>query len=164
MEGELGRALDAEGRMLGLGAELLADRGASRLPITAIPPHTAGLLITGCYDIAAASVSVTGRRTNKVPTGPYRGAGRPDAAYLLERLVDDCARELGVDRVELRRRNLIRRFPHETPLGLSYDSGDYERCLETAVELIGPVDPPTDSTRTGTGIGLYVERAGGQWE
>ncbi len=164
IEGELELALDADGRMLGLRAELLADLGAYLLPTTAIPPHTAGMLITGCYDIAAASVSVTGRRTNKVPTGPYRGAGRPDAAYLLERLVDDSARELGVDRVELRRRNLIRRFPHETPLGLSYDSGDYERCLETAVELIGPVDPPTDSTRTGTGIGLYVERAAGQWE
>ena len=164
IEGELELALDADGRMLALRAELRADLGAYLLPLTAIPPHTAGVLLTGCYDIPAASVTVVGRRTNKVPTGPYRGAGRPDAAYLLERLVDDSARELGIDRVELRRRNLIRHFPHETPLGLSYDSGDYERCLDTALELLGPVEPPTNSKRTGTGIALYVERAAGQWE
>jgi carbon-monoxide dehydrogenase large subunit len=122
------------------------------------------VLLSGCYDIPAASVTVVGKRTNKVPTGPYRGAGRPDAAYLLERLVDDAARELGIDRVELRRRNLIRRFPYQTPLGLSYDSGDYERCLDTALGLLAPVERSTESTLTGTGIALYVERAAGQWE
>jgi carbon-monoxide dehydrogenase large subunit len=162
--GELELALDDDGRMLALRGELLADLGAYLLPLTAIPPHTAAVLLTGCYDIPAASVTVVGRGTNKVPTGPYRGAGRPDAAYLLERLVDDAARELGIDRVELRRRNLIRQFPHETALGLSYDSGDYERCLDTALELLGPVDSPTPSTIRGTGIALYVERAAGQWE
>jgi carbon-monoxide dehydrogenase large subunit len=158
IEGELELALDGEGRMLALRALLRADLGAYLLPNTAIPPHTAGALLTGCYDIPAASVSVVGKRTNKVPTGPYRGAGRPDAAYLLERLVDDAARQVGVDRIELRRRNLIRQFPHETPLGLSYDSGDYERCLDTALELLG------DDAAMGTGIALYVERAAGQWE
>jgi carbon-monoxide dehydrogenase large subunit len=165
IEGELELALDGEGRMLALRAALMADLGAYLLPNTAIPPHTAGVLLTGCYDIPAASVTVVGKRTNKVPTGPYRGAGRPDAAFLLERLVDDAARQLGIDRVELRRRNLIRRFPHETPLGLSYDSGDYERCLDTALELLeeGAVDGGLGGV-LGTGIALYVERAAGQWE
>jgi aerobic carbon-monoxide dehydrogenase large subunit len=156
--GELELALDGDGRMLALRAVLTADLGAYLLPTTAIPPHTAGMLLTGCYDIPAASVSVVGKRTNKVPTGPYRGAGRPEAAYFTERLVDDAARQVGIDRVELRRRNLIRAFPFETPLGFSYDSGDYERCLDTALALL------SGSGAAGTGVALYVERAAGQWE
>jgi carbon-monoxide dehydrogenase large subunit len=167
IEGELELALDGHGRMLGLRGALTADLGAYLLTTTAIPPHTAGALLTGCYDIPAASVTVVGKRTNKVPTGPYRGAGRPDAAYLLECLVDDAARQLGVDRVELRRRNLIREFPHETPLGLSYDSGDYERCLDVALDLLGPAftdAAPTPPFVRGAGVALYVERAAGQWE
>jgi carbon-monoxide dehydrogenase large subunit len=166
IEGELELALDGEGRMLALHAALTADLGAYLLPNTAIPPHTAGTLLTGCYDIPAASVTIVGRRTNKVPTGPYRGAGRPDAAYMLERLVDEAARALGHDRVELRRRNLVRGFPHRTPLGLSYDSGDYERCLDTALQLLDADLEPRATPRRlrGTGIALYVERAAGQWE
>jgi carbon-monoxide dehydrogenase large subunit len=163
IEGELELALDGDGRMLGLRARLTADLGAYLFTTTAIPPVTAGGLITGCYDIPAASVTVLGKRTNKVPTGPYRGAGRPDAAYLIERLVDDAALQLGIDRVQLRRRNLIRSFPYETPLGLSYDSGDYERCLDTALDLLE--DPmASGSGIRGTGIALYVERAAGGWE
>jgi carbon-monoxide dehydrogenase large subunit len=105
-------------------------------------------------------------QTNKVPTGPYRGAGRPDAAYMIERLVDDAARALGIDRVALRRQNLIRRFPHRTALGLSYDSGDYERCLDHALELAKFEEfEDRDLARTlGTGVALFVERAGGMWE
>ncbi|HEY2652789.1 MAG TPA: xanthine dehydrogenase family protein molybdopterin-binding subunit [Solirubrobacteraceae bacterium] len=164
IEGELKLALDADGRMLALRATLTADLGAYLLTTTAIPPRTAGVLLTGCYEIPAAAVEVVGKQTNKVPTGPYRGAGRPDAAYLLECLVDDAARELGIDRVELRRRNLIRSFPHETPLGLSYDSGDYERCMDTALELLGGASEADPSRPTGTGIALYVERAAGNWE
>ena len=103
---------------------------------------------------------------------------------MLRRLVDEAARELGIDRLELRRRNLIGRFPHRTPLGLEYDSGDYDRCLELAVRSGGleacaaPAGRPAGGARaaegavghasgrkvTGTGVALYVERAGGQWE
>lgn len=90
---------------------LWADLGAYLVSSTAIPPHTAAKLITGCHEIPAAEVVLVGARTNKVPTGPYRGAGGPEAAYMIERLVDDAARALGIDRVELRRRNLIRGFP-----------------------------------------------------
>jgi carbon-monoxide dehydrogenase large subunit len=165
IEGELELALDDDGRMLALRAVLTADLGAYLLTTTAIPAHTAGTLLTGCYDIPAASVIVAGKRTNKVPTGPYRGAGRPDAAYLLELLVDDAAHQLGLDRVELRKCNLIREFPYETSLGMSYDSGDYERCLDTALELLGDERGAlSPSRRAGIGIALYVERAAGQWE
>jgi aerobic carbon-monoxide dehydrogenase large subunit len=166
IEGELELALSSDGRMLAIRARLLADLGAYLLSTTAIPPHTAAMLITGCYDIPAAEVTLVGAQTHKVPTGPYRGAGRPDAAYMLERLVDDAARTLQIDRVALRRRNLIRSFPHRTPLGFVYDSGDYERCLDTALELgrMDEADTAHAACVRGTGIAMFVERAGGRWE
>jgi carbon-monoxide dehydrogenase large subunit len=124
------------------------------------------MLITGCYDIPAAEVTIFGARTHKVPTGPYRGAGRPDAAYMLERLVDDAARALRMDRLELRRRNLIHSFPHRTPLGHVYDSGDYERCLDLALELRDSdgLDPADEGWIRGEGAAVFVERGGGRWE
>ncbi len=177
IQGDVELALSADGQMLALRARLWADLGGYLLTTTPIPPHTAAMLMTGCYDIPAADVRIVGARTNKVPTGPYRGAGRPDAAYMLEALVDQAADELGIDRIELRRRNLIRRFPHRTPLGFEYDSGDYERCLDLALELAGPAAAApgsaaaapgpaaaAPSVATGSGVALYVERAGGQWE
>jgi aerobic carbon-monoxide dehydrogenase large subunit len=166
MVGGLELALDEDGRMLGLRANLIADLGAYVWTSTPVPSHTAGVLMVGPYDIPAASVTVRGKRTNKVPTGPYRGAGRPDAAYMLESLVDDAARQIGVDAIELRRRNLVRRFPYETATGLSYDSGDFERCLDTALGLLGPGTAPADpdAVLRGTGIALYVERAAGRFE
>ena len=130
-------ALDASGRILGLRGRILADLGAYLLPSTAIPPHTTAMLLSGCYDIGAVEVIVTGARTNKVPTAPYRGAGRPEATYLIETTIDDAARRLGVDALELRRRNLVRAFPYETALGWTYDSGDFSRCLDRALELLG---------------------------
>jgi carbon-monoxide dehydrogenase large subunit len=151
--------------MLALRANLIADLGAYVWTSTPVPGHTAGVLMVGPYDIPAAAVTMRGKRTNKVPTGPYRGAGRPDATYLLESLIDDAARQLGRDRIELRRRNLIQSFPHQTPLGLSYDSGDFERCLDTALELLGaPSQASGNSALRGTGIAVYAERAAGWFE
>jgi len=170
IEGELDLALDAEGRMLALRARLWSDLGGYLLTTTPLPPHTAATLIAGCYDIAVADVTVVGARTHKVPIGPYRGAGRPDAAYMLEALVDEAARQIGIDRVALRRRNLIRAFPHTTPTGLEYDSGDFERCLDLALELAATEPdkrhgPARDDVYVhGTGIAVYVERAGGAFE
>lgn len=173
IEGDLELALDADGRMLGLRARIWGDLGGYLLTTSTVPPHTTGTLITGCYDIPAVDVRVLGARTNKAPTGPYRGAGRPDAAYMVEALVDKAARQTGIDRVELRRRNLIRSFPYLTATGLEYDSGDFERCLDLALELAGRDSPPADrapsvsggaATRTGTGLAVYVERAGGGLE
>ncbi len=167
IEGDLELALDGEGRILGLRARLWADLGAYLLTTTPVPPHTAATLIPGCYDIPAASVEITGSRTNKVPTGPYRGAGRPDAAYMIETLIDDAARQTGIDRISLRRRNIIRTFPHLTVTGLEYDSGNFEGCLDLALELLGDArhaDPSEALAVVGTGVALYVERAGGGWE
>jgi aerobic carbon-monoxide dehydrogenase large subunit len=164
--GDLELALADDGRMVAIRAHLRADLGAYLLPSTVIPPHTAAMLITGCYDIPAAEVTIFGARTHKVPTGPYRGAGRPDAAYMLERLVDDAARALRMDCLELRRRNLIHSFPHRTPLGHVYDSGDYERCLDLALELRDSdgLDPADEGWIRGEGAAVFVERGGGRWE
>jgi len=166
IEASVELALDTSGRILAVRADILADLGAYLLPTTAIPPHTTAMLMTGCYDIPAAAVSLCGARTDKVPTGPYRGAGRPEGAYLLELTVDRAARELGLEPAELRRRTLIRSFPHRSALGWTYDSGDYERCLDRALELLGAeADRCGDERRAvGTGIAMYVERAGGSWE
>jgi aerobic carbon-monoxide dehydrogenase large subunit len=164
MQADVELALDGDGRMLAVRAGILADVGAYLFANTCAPPHTAAMLMCGCYAIPAASVTVVGARTDKVPTGPCRGAGRPEAAAFLELTVDEAARELGIDPLELRRRNLVRSFPHATPLGWSYDSGDYERCLELAVELVEPERRADAEWVVGTGVALYVERAGGQFE
>jgi carbon-monoxide dehydrogenase large subunit len=164
MEADVELALAAGGRMLAVRARIYADLGGYLLQATAIPPHTAGMLMCGCYELEAAEVEVFGRQTNRVPTGPYRGAGRPEAAYFVERVVDDAARELGVDPVELRRRNLIGSFPHATPLGFTYDSGDFERCLDRALELVRPERSADGERVVGTGVGMYMERAGGRFE
>jgi carbon-monoxide dehydrogenase large subunit len=164
MEADVELAFDADGTMLALRARIWADLGGYLMPTTAIPPHTTAMLMCGVYDIQVADVEVLGRRTNKVPTGPYRGAGRPEAAYFLECTVDIAARELGIDRLELRRRNLIRELPYRTALGWTYDSGDYARCLERAAELAGPPRGDDGERVVGAGFGMYVERAGGQFE
>ena len=157
MSAEVELAFDADGRMLALRAQIEADVGAYLFANTPMPPHTAAMLMCGPYAIPAASVTSIGIRSDKVPTGPLRGAGRPEAAAFLEWTVDQAERELGM---ELRRRNLIRSFPHQTPLGFTYDSGDYERCLDLALELVEPEHGPL----VGTGVAVYVERAGGQFE
>jgi len=164
VEADVELALDGAGTMLALRARIRADLGGYLMPTTAIPGHTTAMLMCGVYDIQAADVEIMGMRTNKVPTGPYRGAGRPEAAYFVERTVDVAARELGIDPLELRRRNLIRDFPYETALGWTYDSGDYVRCLELAEELVKPERHSDDTRVVGTGFGMYVERAGGMFE
>jgi aerobic carbon-monoxide dehydrogenase large subunit len=164
MEADVELALGGDGRILAVRARIWADLGGYLMPTTAIPTHTTAMLMCGVYDVQAADVQVHGRRTNKVPTGPYRGAGRPEAAYFLECTVDVAARELGIDPLELRRRNLIRDLPYETALGWTYDSGDYARCLERAEELVRPERGGDAERVVGTGFGMYVERAGGQFE
>jgi aerobic carbon-monoxide dehydrogenase large subunit len=164
MEADVELALDEDGTMLGLRARIWADLGGYLMPTTAIPMHTTAMLMCGVYDIQAADVEIVGSRTNKVPTGPYRGAGRPEAAYFVECTVDVAAHEVGIDPLELRRRNLIRELPYATALGWTYDSGDYGRCLERAVELVEPERGSDEKRVVGTGFGMYVERAGGQFE
>ena len=164
MEADVELALDGDGAMLALRARIWSDLGGYLMPTTAIPTHTTAMLMCGVYDIRAADIEVVGRRTNKVPTGPYRGAGRPEAAYFVERTVDVAAGELGLDPLELRRRNLIRELPYETALGWTYDSGDYARCIELAADLVEPERRSDEERVVGTGFGMYVERAGGLFE
>jgi aerobic carbon-monoxide dehydrogenase large subunit len=166
-------AVGEDGRFLGLRARIYADLGAYLYPTTAVPPHTTAMLLTGTYAIPAAEVEVVGAATNKPPTGPYRGAGRPEAAFVIERLVELAAKELGADPVELRRRNFVPRdaFPYETPLGWVYDSGDFARCLDRAVELFDLERRREEQRRAraegrvvGVGLGMVIERCGGVWE
>jgi carbon-monoxide dehydrogenase large subunit len=171
VEAEL--AVDSGGRILGLRARYLADVGAYLFPTTAVSGLTGGRLLTGCYHIPAVAVESLGVATTKVPTGPYRGAGRPEAAFVIERLVDLAAAELDLDPVELRRRNVIPsdRFPYETALGFTYDSGDYAGALDAALTL-GRVEEAqaeqaaarADGRLFGIGVALYVERVGPGWE
>ena len=169
IEAEL--ALDEDGRMLALRARVVADLGAFLYSTTPVAPLTCAQLLAGPYAIPAVGVEVVGVRTNKVPTGPYRGAGRPEAALALERLVDVAAVEAGIDRVELRRRNLVHRFPHDNGLGLTYDSGDYDGALTAALELADYRGLAHEAERArvagglaGVGLALYVERVGPGWE
>ncbi|HEU4450405.1 MAG TPA: xanthine dehydrogenase family protein molybdopterin-binding subunit [Gaiellaceae bacterium] len=173
LDADVELALAVDGRILGLRAVLYADLGGYLYPTTAVAPHTTAMLLTGAYAIPAAAVQVIGAATTKVPTGPYRGAGRPEAAFLVERMVDLAARDLGLEPVELRRRNFVppEAFPYETPMGWTYDSGDFERCLDTALELVGLDRWRAERERAraegrlvGIGIGMYIERAGGLWE
>jgi carbon-monoxide dehydrogenase large subunit len=171
VDGEL--ALDRDGRILALRARYLSDLGAYLFPTTAVSGLTGARLLTGCYDIPAVDVESHGVVTTKVPTGPYRGAGRPEAAFVIERLVDLAAGELGLDPVDLRRRNVVPadRFPYETPLGFTYDSGDYEGALDAALALAGIEEARreqaaarADGRLFGIGVALYVERVGPGWE
>jgi aerobic carbon-monoxide dehydrogenase large subunit len=164
MEADVELALDGDATILAVRARIWADLGGYLMPTTAIPTHTTAMLMCGVYDVQAADVEVIGRRTNKVPTGPYRGAGRPEAAYFVECTLDVAARELGIDPLELRRRNLIRELPYRTALGWTYDSGDYARCLDKAVELVKPERSSDENRVVGTGFAMYVERAGGLHE
>jgi carbon-monoxide dehydrogenase large subunit len=167
-------AVDAGGRFLALRARVLADLGAYLYPITTAPPVTTAMLLTGAYDVAAVDVEVLGVATSKVPTGPYRGAGRPEGAYVAERLADLAAADLGADPATIRRRNFIppERFPYSTALGFTYDSGDYRRALDRACELLGyqarraeQRAARADGRLSGIGLCVFVERAGaGLWE
>lgn len=169
LDADVEMAVDRDGRILGLRARLVADLGAYLLPLTPVPPVTAAMLMTGVYAIPAAEVQLLGVATTKVPTGPYRGAGRPEAAYIVEQMVDLVARDLGIDPVELRRRNLIPpdRFPYDNLLGYLYDSGDYGRALDRVCGLIGYDRQRVEQRRArgegrlvGIGVSVYVERAG----
>ena len=130
-------ALDADNKFIGLRLNLIANTGAyvgsdRNLLVPGLMIGT----VAGVYHIPAAYTYITHVLTNTSPTAPYRGAGRPEAIYLIERLIDDAARELNVDRVDLRRRNMITpaQIPYQNPLGCYYDSGDFPSNLEMALK------------------------------
>jgi carbon-monoxide dehydrogenase large subunit len=163
-------ALDRDGRFLALRVDTLADVGAYVSTFgAAIPGPIYSALLAGVYKTPAIHVTVTGVFSNTVPTDAYRGAGRPEACYVLERLADKAARELALDRAEIRRRNLVRRsdMPYKTPIGPTYDCGDFPRILDRALDLSqfnSFEDRRAKSSERGKlrGIGLacYVESSG----
>jgi carbon-monoxide dehydrogenase large subunit len=126
-----------DGTILGLRMKLIGDLGAFHQLFTPAVPTFSGLMSTGVYKIANLRSEVLGVFTNKTPVDAYRGAGRPEATYYVERIVDMVAAELGLDPVDVRRRNFIPpdAFPYTTASGLTYDSGDYELCLKRALEM-----------------------------
>jgi carbon-monoxide dehydrogenase large subunit len=152
-----------DGRVLGVKAQLLVDAGAySVYPWTAgSDSGMASKVLLGPYDIGSYEVEDHAVATNKCPLGTYRGVGRPSAVFSMERLMDEIGRELGIDSFQIRRRNLVREFPHTTVNGLVLDSGSYVEALEAMRELLtGPEETlDVDSTsRLGVGIAFYNEQ------
>ncbi|MDX3074106.1 xanthine dehydrogenase family protein molybdopterin-binding subunit [Streptomyces sp. NPDC088354] len=165
-------AADAEGRLLAYELHIDADVGAYPHLGVGLPMQTAWMA-TGAYTTPRVHSTVRSVLTNTMLTYPYRGAGRPEAVMALERCMDMMARRLGLDPAELRRRNFIppESFPYTTPTGRTYDSGEYARALDLALETVGydawraeQARRRTDPAAKPLGIGLscYVERSGGE--
>ncbi len=168
-DGEL--ALDKGGRFLALRTRNLANMGAYLSTFAPLIPTMAGTkVLASVYGFQAIYANVIGLFTNTVPVDAYRGAGRPESNYLVERLIDAAARELGVDRVEIRRRNMISAaaMPYTTAMGQKYDTGDFRRVLDTAVEKIDWTGFPSRRAAAekrgrlrGIGLAYYLEATGG---
>jgi carbon-monoxide dehydrogenase large subunit len=162
-------AATREGKVLGLKLRLIADIGAYNMLLTAAIPTLTMMMANATYDIPAVRTTLTEVFTNKTPTDAYRGAGRPEATYFVERAMDMLARELHIDPAELRRRNLIQpdRFPFATQTGAVYDSGNYELALDKALETAQweRLKVERDAARAqgrlvGLGLSMYVEVCG----
>lgn len=130
-------ALDADGKFLGLRVHVIANMGAYLHQFGPFIPWVGTTMSTGLYDIPALHVTVDGVFTNTLPVDAYRGAGRPEAAYLIERLVEKAARDLGLSSDEIRRRNFIppTKLPYTTPTGRMYDTGEFEGHMQKAMEV-----------------------------
>ena len=163
-------ALDAEGKFLGLRAHTIANLGAYLSTFGALSAtYLYGTLLSGQYTIGAIHCAVTGVFTNTAPIDAERGAGRPEATFLVERIVDKAARDLGMDRAEIRRRNFIQpdQFPYQTPVALAYDSGDYEPILDEGLKVADyagfaarQAEAAARGKRRGIGISTYIEACG----
>ena len=131
-------ALDADGRILALRVASLANVGAYATPAGVVIQLMIGPWVsTSIYDITTIDIGIKAVLTHTLPTGPYRGAGRPEAIYIIERLMDEAARKTGIDRAELRRRNMIRpeQMPYTNPMGKTYDSGQFAKVMDEAIRL-----------------------------
>jgi len=163
-------ALKRDGTMLGLKVRVVGNLGAYLNSLSAIPPLRMMAMAPGCYQIQNCSVEVVAVFTNTIPTGPYRGAGRPESVLNIERLIDKAARDLGIDCLEIRRKNFIRpeQFPYRTGVNVEYDSGDYEKSLAEALRLSDyeKLIRYRDESRkrgelVGVGLSTFVEPSGG---
>ena len=163
-------AAKKDGTILGIKVKVVANMGAYlSTAAPGIPTILFGFMPGGCYAIKAGKVEVTGVFTNTTPVDAYRGAGRPEALFIIERMVDILARKLGMDPAELRRKNLIPadKFPYQTALGLVYDSGNYERAMRKALDIVGyeklrqeQGQARKEERLMGIGLSTYVEVCG----
>ena len=179
-------ATGADGRITGFKVHTTAAMGAYLSTLgSVIPTYLYAILLSGQYNIPHIYAEVDAVYTNTAPTDAYRGAGRPEASYVVERIVETAARELKMDPAEFRRRNFVTVFPHQTPVILCYDTGDYGAALDKALELAEYSSFPERKTESakrgklrGIGFSAYIEACGlapsqavgslgagvGQWE
>ncbi|MDG1231020.1 MAG: molybdopterin-dependent oxidoreductase, partial [Pseudomonadales bacterium] len=163
-------AMDEEGNFLALRVKTTANMGAYLSTFaSAVPTYLYGTLLAGQYKTPNIYVEVDSVFTNTAPVDAYRGAGRPEATFLLERIVDLAAKELGIDPAELRRKNMIQpaEFPYQTPVALEYDIGDYEASLNKAMEMADyagfagrKADSEANGKLRGIGLSCYIEACG----
>jgi carbon-monoxide dehydrogenase large subunit len=161
-------AFDGDGKILGLRAKTIANLGAYMSTFSSsVPTYLYATLLSGQYAIPQIYCEVDAVYTNTVPVDAYRGAGRPEATFVVERLVEVGAREMGIDPAELRRRNFIKSFPHQTPVIMTYDAGDYDASLKQAMELAdykGFAKRKREAARhgklRGIGFSTYIEACG----
>jgi carbon-monoxide dehydrogenase large subunit len=161
-------AFDADGKILGLRAKTVANLGAYMSTFSSsVPTYLYATLLSGQYAIPQIYCEVDAVYTNTVPVDAYRGAGRPEATFVVERLVEVGAREMGIEPAELRRRNFVKTFPHQTPVIMTYDAGDYDASLKKAMELAdhkGFGKRKRESARhgklRGIGFSTYIEACG----
>jgi carbon-monoxide dehydrogenase large subunit len=167
--GEL--AIDAEGRFLALRTRNMSNMGAYLSTFAPYIPTYAGTsVLSSVYGFKAIYANILGVFTHTIPVDAYRGAGRPEANYLVERLVDAAARELNIDRIELRRRNMVppSAMPHSTPVGKTYDSGDFQAVMDAALKKMDYAGFASrraaaagHGRRRGLGLAYYLEATGG---
>jgi carbon-monoxide dehydrogenase large subunit len=161
-------AMDENGKILGLRVKTLANMGAYLSTFAScVPTYLYATLLSGQYNIPAIYAEVDAIYTNTAPVDAYRGAGRPEATYVVERLVETAAREMKIDPAEFRRRNFITSFPHQTPVIMTYDAGDYHASLEKALELADYKGFPARKSAAanngklrGIGFSTYIEACG----
>jgi len=129
-------AMDAKGKILGLRVKTIANLGAYLSTFSSsVPTYLYATLLSGQYDIPAIYAEVDAVYTNTAPVDAYRGAGRPEATFVVERIIETAARQMGLDPADLRKRNFVRKFPHQTPVIMMYDAGDYRASLDKAMEI-----------------------------
>ncbi|MEF2551477.1 xanthine dehydrogenase family protein molybdopterin-binding subunit [Aurantimonas sp. A2-1-M11] len=165
---EVEMALDADHKILGLKVDTVANLGAyMSLFSSATPTYLYATLLSGQYDIPAIHANVRTVYTNTVPVDAYRGAGRPEATFVVERTMETAARELGVSPAELRRKNFIRSFPHQTPVIMAYDAGDFDATLDAGMQAADVsgfearrAEAKSRGKLRGLGMSCYIEACG----
>ncbi|MBZ9812643.1 xanthine dehydrogenase family protein molybdopterin-binding subunit [Mesorhizobium sp. CA7] len=161
-------AFDKDNRITALKVDTIANLGAyMSLFSSCVPTYLYATLLSGQYNIPAIHANVRAVYTNTAPVDAYRGAGRPEATYVLERTMETAARELGVSPAELRRRNFITSFPHQTPVIMNYDAGDYNASLDAAMKAADyagftkrRADAANEGKLRGIGMSCYIEACG----